>query len=299
MNDKSLVSIIIPSFNHQAYIGQAINSVIAQTYQNIELIVIDDGSSDESLSVIHRLEDRCRKRFRRFTLITRENKGLSATLNEGLEWCKGEYVACLASDDMLYPNKTAVEIEHLRRSESAVAVFSGITVLHDNSGYKRSIVKSVASYTFKDILFHKHHLPAPTQMLRMSAVRMTGGFSEDTPIEDWDMWLKLTKDGARIDYIKETLAVYRIHGTNTSRNAAKMADARRKIIKKYRVDKLLYMEALSRVELVNACDFAASRNTEWMPCLCRAVALKPLIMLSWTFLRSLTICVKYSFVSTK
>ncbi|EPK1752121.1 glycosyltransferase family 2 protein, partial [Acinetobacter baumannii] len=93
-----LVSIVIPCYNHVDYVQDCIQSIIDQTYQNIELIIIDDGSKDESVLKINEMLKKCENRFSRFEFRHRPNKGLSATLNEALEWCQGEYFATLASD---------------------------------------------------------------------------------------------------------------------------------------------------------------------------------------------------------
>ena len=96
--EQSLVSIIIPSYNHERFVCDSIRSVIDQSYQNIELIVIDDGSTDSSVEKIQGLIPLCEKRFIRFEFRHRPNKGLSATLNEALEWTQGEYFSSLASE---------------------------------------------------------------------------------------------------------------------------------------------------------------------------------------------------------
>jgi alpha-1,3-rhamnosyltransferase len=98
---NSLVSVIIPSYNHALYIEECITSVINQDYKLIELIIIDDGSTDISVDKINLLVDVCKNRFLRFKFIARENRGLAQTLNEGLQWCEGEYIQCLASDDLI------------------------------------------------------------------------------------------------------------------------------------------------------------------------------------------------------
>ena len=85
-----LVTVVIPSYNHSKYIQQSIQSVIDQTYARIELIVIDDGSQDDSVARIEVMRQLCEKRFERFLFITRENRGLSKTLNQGIALANGE-----------------------------------------------------------------------------------------------------------------------------------------------------------------------------------------------------------------
>lgn len=124
-----LVSVIIPSYNHDRYVRQAIESVIAQDYPRMELVVIDDGSQDDSQNVIAALSQRCLKRFERFEFRHRANIGLSATLNEGLGWCRGEYVSVLASDDIMMPGKTALQVRFLSSHPDYAGVFGGVKVI--------------------------------------------------------------------------------------------------------------------------------------------------------------------------
>ncbi len=98
---KPLVSVVIPCYNHENFVQDSIQSVIDQTYQNIELIIIDDGSKDGSVEKIQEMIPACQERFVRFEFRHRPNKGLSATLNEALEWCEGEYYSPIASDDII------------------------------------------------------------------------------------------------------------------------------------------------------------------------------------------------------
>ena len=97
-SNQPLVSVVIPCYNHESFVQDSIQSVIDQTYQNIELIIIDDGSKDGSVEKIKEMIPACQERFIRFEFRHRPNKGLSATLNEALEWCEGEFFSPLASD---------------------------------------------------------------------------------------------------------------------------------------------------------------------------------------------------------
>lgn len=92
--DQPLVTVIIPSYNHERYISQSIESVVFQSYKNIEIIVIDDGSKDQSVTLINGLADKYG-----FIVIARENRGVAKTLNEGIGLARGKYMSFLASDD--------------------------------------------------------------------------------------------------------------------------------------------------------------------------------------------------------
>ncbi len=92
VNDMPLVSMVIPAYNHSAYIRQSIAAIIDQDYPNIELIIIDDGSEDDTVQRIEAEIPACVARFVRFEFRTRPNKGLTKTMNEAVEWAEGEYL---------------------------------------------------------------------------------------------------------------------------------------------------------------------------------------------------------------
>jgi len=122
-SNMPLVSIAIPCYNHARYIRQCIESAIAQDYDNIELIIIDDGSSDDSVRVIEQLLPACRERFNNFEFRSRPNKGISATSNEALQWLSGKYFAALDSDDILMPEKISRLVPVLEAEPELAGVF--------------------------------------------------------------------------------------------------------------------------------------------------------------------------------
>ena len=244
---KSLVSIVIPCYNHSKYVDETIRSVIEQDYEQVELIVIDDGSTDDSVAVITKLIVLCEDRFVRFEFRSRPNRGLCATLNEALDWCQGEYLCCVASDDILMPDKTSKQVTYLARNPESVGVFGAFKFLGVKSKPK---VNFNYKFDFNDILLHKHVLPAPTQLLRLDAVRKVGGFREGFIIEDWSMWLALTEDKGTLDYIGEVFAIYRRHDNNLSGKHEQMHEGRIQILNLYKEHKL-YKEALARATLVH------------------------------------------------
>ena len=127
-----LVSVILPTFNRAWTLKDAIDSVLFQDYPNIELIIIDDGSTDNSVQKIIELIPLCKQRFIRFKFLHRENKGLSATLNEAIAWCTGIYFSAIASDDVMYPTKTSVLLPYLESDNEAAGVFCGCNIIDSN-----------------------------------------------------------------------------------------------------------------------------------------------------------------------
>lgn len=245
-DSQPLVSIVIPCYNHENFVQECIQSVIDQTYQNIELIIIDDGSKDNSVEKIQKMIPRCQERFVRFEFRHRPNKGLSATLNEGLEWCTGIYYSAIASDDLMCTRKTEIQVNYLNVYPESIGVF-GYTALIDIKGNQLNDYiknKKFKRNYFEDIFLSEYTILAPTQMCRLACIRRVGGYIQGYVIEDWLMWLKLTEKGGYLDTLPEILAYYRDHDNNTYKNISLMHNERLKILSLYR-DHRLYKLALA------------------------------------------------------
>ena len=251
-NNLPLVSVVVPCYNHEKYVKETIESIINQTYKNIELIVIDDGSKDNSVEAIKEMIPACEKRFPRFEFRHRENKGLCKTLNEALKWCNGQYVSFIASDDIMRTYKIEEQVEYLEKYTETIGVFGAVEVLYKN-GYKKEIVANKKSYSFDDIFLHKHNLPAPTSMIRIENIKKIGGFREDFIIEDWVMWLDLTKDGGKLDYLDRVFASYRRHDGNLSGQFDKMFIGRMQTVEAFK-DRPNYKQAKAKALLSQAND---------------------------------------------
>ncbi len=225
-----LVSITIPSYNHGSYVKACIESIILQDYANIELIIIDDGSTDDSVLKISEMVDRCRARFHRFEFVHRPNKGLCATLNEALEWAQGDYFSVTDSDDLLFPSKTSVLVLEIEGLSKVAGVFGGAEIINTDGSILNVIRPQCFTYEFSDILRRNKMMFSSCMLIRLDLMRLTGGYPKDLYIEDWYMWLKLTEGGDKLKVIAEPLIQYRLHETNISKNVFKMFEARKEIL---------------------------------------------------------------------
>ncbi|MHA6193670.1 glycosyltransferase family 2 protein [Pseudomonas wadenswilerensis] len=232
--ERPLVSICIPVYNHQQYVEQCIRSIIAQDYQRIELIVIDDGSPDNSAAVVESLIATCDARFERFEFRSRANKGLSGTLNEGLEWSRGEYFCVIASDDAMLPVKTSTLVGYLESHPDCAGAFGGISVMDDDGRVVGEINPHARTCEFSDVFLAKVKLLAPANLLRTEVVRRIGGFNPDVKVEDWDMWLRMTSQGENLHITGKLVSLYRRHDSNTSKNYELMQNEMAKIACTYR-----------------------------------------------------------------
>ena len=205
-----LVSVIVPSYNHAKYVEETIISIMNQTYKNIELIVIDDGSKDDSVFILKNLN-----KLYDFTLITRENKGLCETLNEAISISKGKYIAVCASDDVYLEHKIKTQVDFMENNSNFALCYSKVISFNDKGEKKYTKAnKCKSGYIFYDLL-KTNFVPAVTQMYRKNIFDKVGYFDKNLWIEDWDMLLRISHV-AEIGFIDDYLAMYRNHDTNIS-----------------------------------------------------------------------------------
>lgn len=215
---SSLVSVIISCYNHQEYVEQSILSVLSQDHNNIELLVVDDGSSDRSVEVISRLQEKYG-----FYFISQDNKGLTRTLNETIKKSKGEYIVPFASDDIMTPGRISIQVEYMK-DKPEVGICGGNVELIDSEGKpypdsKQSINTPFRRLDFEDVFLEsKAYVPAPTMFFRRNALEEVGCYDENNRLDDVTIKLRVTKAGYYIDCIPVVLAKYRRHETNISKD---------------------------------------------------------------------------------
>lgn len=232
-----LVTIAIPSYNHSLYIGECIKSIIDQDYENIELIIIDDGSKDDSVNEILNFSQLCENRFVRYEFRSRENKGLTETLNEALAWGRGEYFSAIASDDILLPKKTETLVKSIEGERDVAAVF-GLCQHIDSNGFylterSSNVPEDLVYYDFNKVFFRDYNICTPAQLLRMDALKKIGGYPSGVYIEDYWAWLALTFNGYKLKKISEPVVKYRIHHANSHSNLEKMEASLSNILADY------------------------------------------------------------------
>ncbi|MDR1371567.1 MAG: glycosyltransferase [Dysgonamonadaceae bacterium] len=223
--EQPLVSIIVPCYNHDKYIEECILSIVNQTYKNIELIVVDDGSSDRSPEILKRLQ----KQFG-FALFIQQNRGISKTLNWAIrEHSRGKYIAGCASDDYLLTDRIEKQVAYMENNPDTAMVCGKVHVVNKDSNTVEGLhiideVKNPVEDLKFESLIERNCIPAMTVMIRRTVWEECGGYNEQTPIEDLDMWLKIAYNH-RIGYIDDYFACYRWHGENVTANTLKMAYA--------------------------------------------------------------------------
>ncbi|TFF35523.1 glycosyltransferase family 2 protein [Mucilaginibacter psychrotolerans] len=227
--NNPLVSIIVPSYNHANYVEECILSVINQTYNNIQLIVIDDGSKDNSVEILKRLQLK-----HDFILDTQTNMGLSKTLNKGIKnHAKGEFICCLASDDYMMPDKIKLQVDYLQNNLNMGFVFGKAYKVNDSGEIFGKLPEvKLPNLNFSSLLL-SNYIPALTGMINRKALDEVGLYDETSYIEDWDMWLRIA-DKYSFGFVDEYVAYYRLHNSNISGNYGKMIASKKYIVNKWR-----------------------------------------------------------------
>lgn len=236
---SELVSIIIPAFNHSQFIKDAIQSAIIQTYNKIELIIIDDGSSDDTWDKILRLKAACEDRFKRVIFKSQSNCGRSETLNKLLDYAQGEYILLLASDDILKSKAVATLFTFLSEHPDYILAVgdnefideqSRRVYLNENffiSDQSKSTFSTFGQYLginsnsensfgkYTDLIYH-NNVPNG-YLIRKKSIYAAGKYDPYFSLEDYYMNLQLAKLG-KMKFINKILYSYRKHFSNSIKN---------------------------------------------------------------------------------
>jgi alpha-1,3-rhamnosyltransferase len=217
---NSDVSVVVPSYNHAAYIERCLRSIINGTHAPLELIVIDDGSQDASIEIIERVLQSCPFPCE---LITRTRKGLCATLNEGLAHARGKYFAYLGSDDVWLPRFLAERVALLDSRPRAVLAYGHVYVI-DEADRVIECTLDWARYAdgdAREMLLQRIAPASPSVVYRRDALLACQGWNEAAQLEDYDLYLRLSAAGD-FAFDSQILAAWRRHTSNTSHDLALM-----------------------------------------------------------------------------
>lgn len=224
LNQDFKISVIIPLYNHEQFIEEAIMGVLKQSYENLELIVIDDGSRDHSLTIAQNIKDP------RLTVISQENRGAHNTINRGLQMATGEYLTILNSDDVYEKDRLAKCIEYLATNTDVHLVCSYIKIIDDKGktlgikqGWKNMEPWTVANKEksfangndfLKNLLMSNFISTTSNMVFTRKLYESIGGMRNLRFAHDWDFALRAAEYG-KCSILEDALMRYRIHGTNT------------------------------------------------------------------------------------
>jgi hypothetical protein len=228
MRESPAISVVIPLYDLRDFVAEAIESVLAQTLDPsaMEILVIDDGSTDGGGEVVARYAPRVR-------CLRQENRGLSAARNAGIRASRAPFLTFLDADDRILPEKLALQLEAFDDHPELGAVYSGWHCIDEAGARLPQRGRSVRrGDIFADLvlgnLMHPH-----TVVVRRDLVEAAGGFDEAlTSVEDWDLWLRLARAGARWDCVDRPLAEYRIRRGAMHQNPSRMLENRLRVLAK-------------------------------------------------------------------
>lgn len=217
--EMPLVTVIIASYNHGQYIEASIASVLAQTYPHVELLVVDDGSSDNSVQRIQLLQRRYGFDFR-----VQQNQGLSRTLNEAIARAKGSFIVPFGSDDIMLPQRLQRQVEYLAGKPEVGLCAANVEIIDSEGRLYPEREQKQRDLPFRRLDFDDLFLdrkPGPmvaTQMFRREALIDVGCFDTSIRLEDVYITLSILRAGYFIDILPDVLARYRKHANNTYKN---------------------------------------------------------------------------------
>jgi glycosyltransferase involved in cell wall biosynthesis len=230
MKNQPLVSIITPCFNSELYIAETLESVISQDYQNWECIVVDDGSTDNSASIVKEII----AKEARIKYIHQQNSGASTARNKGILKSQGKYILPLDSDDLIHSTYLSKAVEIFEASPTTKIVYCDVKLFGDKN--KDLIHKD---YSFENLIIQ--NMLIVSSMYRREDYNKTAGYDPKMfSSEDWEFWISLLKDGGEVYKIPEQLLYYRKHGGSKSKKNHKKRELLRKYV--FQKHKELYLD---------------------------------------------------------
>jgi glycosyltransferase involved in cell wall biosynthesis len=209
----SQVSVIIPTYNQAHFVASAVESALAQTYPDVEIIVVDDGSTDDPQAALAPYREKIH-------YIYQKNRGLSGARNTGFLASHGDYVLFLDSDDLIHPDKLALHVALLEAEPNFGLVYSAWQQINEDGTQVLGEVRpSRQGQLLKELLRRSFFFFASAAVLRRACLERVGLFDESLRWgEDADMWLRLARAGYAFGYLDQPLLQYRIHAKSMTAN---------------------------------------------------------------------------------
>jgi glycosyltransferase involved in cell wall biosynthesis len=229
MNSSPLVSIVIPTYNHAPMLQRALATVIEQTYQNWNAIVVNNYSTDNTLEVVAKFNDP------RIQCVNFRNNGvIGASRNEGIKLATGEYVAFLDSDDTWFPTKVEKSVSSLENGSDLVC---HAEYWIDESGKSRLVAYGPSeAATHHNLIYKGNRISTSATMVRATLLKEVNGFDVSPEListEDYDLWIRLAAKSNKFAFIDEPLGEYHRHDNNVSANIEKHLAAELALLTKH------------------------------------------------------------------
>ncbi|RRV08541.1 glycosyltransferase [Pseudomonas sp. v388] len=225
-----LVSIIAPCYNAERFLEAAMESIFAQDYEHFEVIVVDDGSTDNSVTMLKALQEKYP-----FQLYEQPNQGVSAALNHGLKYAKGTYVSTPDLDDIMLPESVRLRARYLDEHPQVGCVGALITYMDGEGNDTKSQSRTeIERLRFDQILGGAVVVGAPVALYRMQAIRDANGYDPDIRVQDFQMTLRIARRGYDIHVLPIVVTRYRRHANNLSRRYKVLLEADLRSIAPYK-----------------------------------------------------------------
>ncbi|MDD4975462.1 MAG: glycosyltransferase family A protein [Bacteriovorax sp.] len=229
-NSEILVSVIVPTYNHAHLIKKALTSLIEQTHQNWEALVVNNYSEDNTIEVIESFQDK------RINVINFHNNGsIAASRNVGIKESKAPYIAFLDSDDYWYPKKLEKCLNKIITDNADLCVNSEI-IISNKKPIKPLICGNKEQLTYFHLLFRGNCISTSSVLMKKNCIDHVGGFNEDSQMitaEDYDLWLRIAKKNYRFTHVDEILGGHLQHSSNSSSFVEKHHKAIVNVLEKY------------------------------------------------------------------
>ncbi len=218
MNSNQKISVYIPAYNHQATIGYTIESILNQTYQNFELIISDDNSTDKTVEVAKSFKDS------RIKIIENKiNSGVSVNCNTAIKNAIGKYICGIASDDIMLPTRLEKSINFLENNPEFMAVFSFVETIDKNNKLIDHKIKTVfnrdvdSSNILKKLFYKGNFLCGTSSMIKLECIKKDSSHNLCLlQLQDLDLWMRILINNYKIKILPEPLTQYRVSGSNLS-----------------------------------------------------------------------------------
>ena len=222
------VSVVIPTYNRPSFLYSAIKSVLNQTFQDFEIIVVDDASTDNTRKVVAEFDEK-----RICYLRHRENRGGSTARNTGIKRSKGEFIAFLDDDDLWVRSKLEKQLDLFNKKPEIGAVYSGAWIINKSGEIIGYDLPFLRGNILPDMLRKNHVGSCSFVMVRKECFDRIGTFDETLPAsQDWDMWVRLGEH-YHFDFCHEPLVLYRVHERRITADPYAKMEAARSLFKKF------------------------------------------------------------------
>jgi glycosyltransferase involved in cell wall biosynthesis len=254
------ISVVIPAYNAERTIRETVKSVLDQSFADFELLVIDDGSTDGTLSVLEGFTDK------RLQVHSFSNAGLSASRNRGTALARGQFVAFLDADDLWTPGKLAAQLEALERHPEAVLAYSWVNYMDSQSKpLGQGLRRSDSGLVLEALLLVNFLESGSNPLIRRTQLIEAGGFDETlTSGEDWDCWLRLAAHRSFM-LVPQADVLYRKSAGSMSRNTVRMEKNILQVIERAFTQAPAHAQALRPISVANLYKYLTFLSLEGTP----------------------------------